>query len=267
VPSSRAPRLTSRGRWTRTVTCESQVLNLATVDIKDLLAFRQALTRRSITLDVADIVAFEAHEEWADLLLECTQVEQVPGYARVSLEQALRADKELWQRIAGSCRDGVRRTAIGARPVELAIQVWRFGPMLRVFLAPLPTRGSSSSSDAPPKELKRFALDVERLQRDLKSQKTGNGGKGGGGGSGAPPDKKGTGKGNRAKKSRQPDGREPTTLPRELAGKNLIWRGFYWDYNSKKGCNRAKAGGSCEKGAHSCMYPDCAGSHPAVNHR
>ena len=130
-------------------------------------------------------MSFEAHEEWADLLLECVQSEQVPGYARVSVEQALRADKELWLKITGSCRDGVRRSAIGARPVETALQVLLFDPLLRAFLAPLPSRGSSS--DAPPKELKRLALEVEKLQRDLKSQKMGGGGKGGGSGSDAPP--------------------------------------------------------------------------------
>jgi hypothetical protein len=40
----------------------NQVLTLANADVKDLLSFRQALTRRSIMLDVADIVSFEAHE-------------------------------------------------------------------------------------------------------------------------------------------------------------------------------------------------------------
>ena len=98
-------------------------MTLANVDVKDLLAFRQALTRRSIMLDVADVVSFEVHEEWAELLLDCVQSEQIPGYARVSIEQALRADKELWHKIAGSCRDGVRRSPAADRPVGKALQM------------------------------------------------------------------------------------------------------------------------------------------------
>jgi len=39
---------------------ENQVTTLANIDVKDLLTFRQALTRRSIMLDVADIVSLGA---------------------------------------------------------------------------------------------------------------------------------------------------------------------------------------------------------------
>jgi hypothetical protein len=97
---------------------ERQELTLANVEMKDLLAFRQALTRRSIMLDVADITSFEAHEDWADLWLECVQAEQIPGFNRISIEQALRADKEIWHRIARTCRDGVPITCWGSAGSE-----------------------------------------------------------------------------------------------------------------------------------------------------
>ena len=98
----------------------------------------------------------------------------------------------------------------------------------------------------------------------MKAQRTGGGGKGGGSGSEGLPDKKGKGKGKPA--GRNANTREPPTLPQELANLGMEWRGRCWDYNNKKGCSKAKAGGSCEKGAHVCMHPGCGGPHPAVNH-
>ena len=239
---------------------ERQELTLANVDLKDLLAFRQALTRRSIMMDVADITSFEAHEDWADLLLECVQAEQIPGFNRVSLEQALRADKEIWHRIAGTCRDGVRRSSAGDRPVQNALQRWQHDPLLRIFLAPLPGRGSSS--DKPP-EMKRHLEKVDDLSRQLKAQKTSGGGTGSGKGNQTIPEKKGKGKGKAAKKV-EPK-KEPASLPEDLKG--MDWKGRCWDFNRRGGSARAAPGGSCPKGSHMCMYPGCTAGHSLLNHR
>ena len=52
--------------------------------LDDHLMFRQALTRRSLALEVAGVCSFTVHELWASALLAAVQRDAAPGFTRVT---------------------------------------------------------------------------------------------------------------------------------------------------------------------------------------
>ena len=94
--------------------------------------------RRGVVLDMADLVRIEVHEGWAKSLLAALQADPIPGFSKVSLEQVLRADHELWNLMAGRCATGVRRAGSLVPPMEKAMSELQTHHVVCMMLAPLP---------------------------------------------------------------------------------------------------------------------------------
>ena len=135
-----------------------------------------ALRRRSLAMDLANLMSFETHELWVGTLMDVITQDPPPGYERAGLNQVRFADQEIWKRAAQECRDGVR-PKLNNRPLELAFKKLMYSPEVRLHLLPL--RGSASSSSrssssalppAPAQQQARSARE-QQLEREVANMK------------------------------------------------------------------------------------------------
>ena len=90
------------------------------VDVSSELRVAQALTRRGVALEMCGVCSFSEHESYARALLAHVHRPAPPGYQSPTLDQALRADRELWIRISETVRHQFAGTH-GTGPVDDAI--------------------------------------------------------------------------------------------------------------------------------------------------
>ncbi|CAE7293175.1 unnamed protein product [Symbiodinium sp. CCMP2592] len=116
----------SRDKEDRTLTVDnSGNVHIKNADIRgeaDLstdLLLKFALTRRGLAMEQAGLLGFKEHEKWAERLLHSRYREVPSGYTRVSIQQLLQADKQLFVTAANECRSGVQVTETG-RPLDEA---------------------------------------------------------------------------------------------------------------------------------------------------
>jgi hypothetical protein len=85
-----------------TLTLEQQTLKLSTADPKlkadtsNELLMQWALQRRGLAFDQCKLISNDIHERWVNMLLMQLTREAPNGYAKVNMEQILRADRELF---------------------------------------------------------------------------------------------------------------------------------------------------------------------------
>ena len=89
-------------------------------DLSSDLLVRFALTRRGLALEQAGLLSYELHEKWAEKLINSRYRELPTGYARISTQQILQADKQAFIVAADMCRAGIQLEAAG-RPLD---RVW-----------------------------------------------------------------------------------------------------------------------------------------------
>ena len=88
-------------------------------DIADPLALSQALTRRSLALDLVGIASFPKAESWNRELLRHLQQSPPPGHRLVDLVQIMRADRAAWLHIAESI-SSLKKLPDGTLPLDSA---------------------------------------------------------------------------------------------------------------------------------------------------
>ena len=113
------------------------------------LKLRNALQRRAIAYDVANVASFLVLEKWSNTLFERMQQEPPVGHKYVSHEQLLRADKALWLKVAEETRSKVQSNGL-QKPVDDAIERWSVHPEVQYHMMHLP---GASSSQTPTKPL------------------------------------------------------------------------------------------------------------------
>ena len=141
----------SRDKEDRTLTVDnSGNVRIKNADIKgeaDLstdLLLKFALTRRGLAMEQAGLRYFQEHEKWADRLLHSRYRDVPTGYTRVSVQQLLQADKQLFVVAANECRSGVGVQVTDAgRPLDSAWMQCADQTEVAHLLAPL--------AQAPPK--------------------------------------------------------------------------------------------------------------------
>ena len=77
----------------------------------------QALQRRSLALDQANIVEYSLMQRWSDRLLRAKMQEAPPGYQKPTWAQLVAADKKLFSELRDLTRDGIQPSG-GKRPVD-----------------------------------------------------------------------------------------------------------------------------------------------------
>ncbi|CAE7343255.1 unnamed protein product [Symbiodinium sp. CCMP2592] len=108
----------------------------------------QALQRRALALDQANVVDYAVIDVWHQKLLRARMQEVPAGHVRPSFKQLLRADQKLFSELQDRCRAGIQATSAG-RPLDGLIPLVMDLSDVAVLLQSLPGN-ASSSSDVPP---------------------------------------------------------------------------------------------------------------------
>ena len=224
-------------------------------DISTDLRLKYALQRRGLAFDMANLMAFKSHEALVTLLLSEYMRDPPPGYAKVSLAQVQRADREIFRRLAEMTRCGLQLRPDGKRPLDTHLPEVLLETGVRVLLMPLPLgRGRDEDSAATPTQSLRKVLKANaKLKDELRA-------------AGA---SKGHGKASsrvtltaRTQLSTAKGGGRGTRMPKGLVGMEANTPDgarICFSYNLA-GC--AEKGDKCDKGEHVCCRPGCFERHP-----
>ena len=177
--------------------------------------------RRGLAFDQASLISWEKHESWVSAMFQAYSAEPPPSFAKVTMPQLLRADKELFTILAREV-ETIQPDATGVRPLDDAITRLKTDPRVTMHLLPLPTKAHSVEAANPNKPSNPGPKAKQRP-------------------------------GKRARASAE------VKMPDELKGghsKTVDNKPICWAYNMKSGCKNSTTGkGSptrCAKGFHVC---------------
>ena len=212
-------------------------------DTSSELKIMWALQRRGLAYDQADVIRWETHEAWIREMFSHLYRAPPPGYARVSVAQILRADRELFTKVAEVCREGITPRADGSLPVDGNITVFMHNPCVQFHFLPLPAGTSRPVQEGGKRQMAdtKFQETEQSKQKYVKT--------------------KGGGKGKRT--SRVP------TMPEQLKGmyyKTRTGERICFAYNLPGGCAGAEPGKDCSRGKHVCCQPKCQKAHSLSEH-
>lgn len=183
----------------------------------------QALQRRALACDQANLIDYTVLEEWHQRLMKARLQDPPPGYVRPSLKQMLRADQRLFAELQDRSRAGIQSDATG-RPLDKVLPDVMCLTEVTMLLQPLPAASSSSSEVT-----ERPFVPKERPSPYNRAH-----------------DGKGRGKGGKGKRT--------GVLPKALVGCYSCSSGgenICFDFNIN-GCVRAVKNNRCDKGLHIC---------------
>ena len=114
---------------------EDQVI--APADFGSDFKLYQLLSRRGMSLHMAGICTYAAHDRWVQVLMAELHREPPEFYRAVDVSQLGRADFELFTRICEATRDGIQPRATGEKPAESAMLALMASPEVRLLLLPM----------------------------------------------------------------------------------------------------------------------------------
>ena len=194
------------------------------------LQFQQALTRRAIAYDFAELVTFDVSRRYCDMLLRHLTREPPPGYSATTLAQLVKADQHVWAKMSEAGSD-IRRDAAGHLPLDTLILRCLESYEISFYLLPMVATTHSQTGY------------VERSNPYEEHPQKG---------------KKGKGKGKKKTKGEHVQSWVPPKLrggkPTNSAGQPICF-----NYNLD-GCDAAQAGAACPRGLHVCCK--CFKNHP-----
>jgi hypothetical protein len=206
-------------------------------DLSSDLLLRYAPQRRSAALDMGGLCSFEAHEALAEYMRPPPH-----GFARLSLAQLERADREVFTRLAESTRAGLRLDQTGQLPLTQLFRTCLDAPAVQLLLTNLPGSAAHAArqSKSEPSKKRRSSPSPPRRSNNTAAP---------------------------SKKSKKPASRprESFPMPTGLQGKAAQTpdgRRLCFGFNLGTCTAKAKAGGQCPRGWHLCANHGCFGKHP-----
>ena len=196
-------------------------------DCGSALQLQWCLQRRALALDQVRLSSWECQSKWISQLLTTMSTQPPPGHGRVSMEQIVKADKQLWIEL-GKAFTGRVVGAVGRDdpPFDVDILRLRSDPRVTMYLLPLPLAAKSTSSLA--------SAPSSHGQPKAKIQ----------------PRKK-------IKASKKAERNKPDVL----AGMETVTKdgqNICWSFNMESGCQATIISGSkpskCPKGLHVCAF-------------
>ena len=137
-----------------TLTVEQQTLKLAAgepkirADTSNELLMQWAMQRRGLAFDQCKLISNDIHEKWLQNLLTQLTRESPSGYAKVNMEQLLRADKELFTLMAQEHTGPFTLGPKGELPLDLLMMRLMHDPRVSLHLLPLPSSAARASSSS-----------------------------------------------------------------------------------------------------------------------
>ena len=184
---------------------------------------QRCLKRRGLAYHFAGLISFSAHERYVEALMRHLTLEPPPNFQAVTMNQILRADKEVWLHMSRNV-ENIRADPAGDKPLDKALM----------------------------EALKDYSTAFHLLP--LVKEQTWTGGKGAGKHDDLPG--KGRGKGKKGKAG-------SNSTPRGFAGctgRDQKHRPICFDYNISD-CQHAAYGAACKKGRHVCFKIGCFKPH------
>ena len=205
------------------------------------LQFQQAMTRRALAYDFAQLISFDVSRRYCDKLLRHLDREPPPGYMATSLGQLIKADQQVWAKLA-EAGSNIRRDGAGVLPLDnLLIQTLE-SYEIAFYLLPMVSNSSSSGA---------YYKGAGKESVTYRPQPYGH-----------YDDRKGKGKGKKGKGKKGREGHVQTWVPPRLRGGKPVdasGQPICFNYNLE-GCDAAKPGQSCPRGLHICCK--CYKMHP-----
>jgi hypothetical protein len=117
-------------------------------DVSTELRLKNAWTRRGLAMDQMNVFSFKLHSEWIDTMY--ARMLDVPpeGYVRVSVQQAMAADKALFVVMARMTRSGIVSTNVPG-PVDVAYKNAVSDSRVQSLLMWLPSTSRQSTHTGP----------------------------------------------------------------------------------------------------------------------
>ena len=194
----------------------------------------QALQRRSLAMDQANLVEYATMQQWSDRLMRARMQEAPAGYVRPTWAQLVAADKKLFSELRDLTRDGVQSSG-GARPLDTHLPTVMNSFDVVCLMQPLPSASSRSLDEGK---------ELERPERP------------GPYGPRKPRNPKGQGKGKG--KSKAPG------MPAQMVAWGCVSatkKGNPYCYGFQLGtCANEVKNNACQRGLHACAIPKC-GQH------
>ena len=219
------------------VQLEHQTLKLSAPDSAleaecgSTIQLQWCLQRRALALDQVRLSSWECQSKWINQLLTTLNTPPPPGHAKVTLEQLIKADKQLWTEMSKAFTGAVV-AAVGADepPFDVHVLRLRSDPRVTMFLLPLPQLAKSSPGIAS----QGANAGAPKAAPTAKTQ----------------PKKK-------FKASKKSDKSKPDAL----AGMETLTKdgqNVCWAFNLEGGCQAPLASGAkvakCAKGLHVCAF-------------
>ena len=228
----------------------SEGSQVPTQDASTAFEVQQALRRRGLALEFANLISWPVHERYVSYLFHQFTQEPPPGFSKITIAQILRADREAFNQASETCPH-IRSHGDGTRPLD---DVFRnIFQMHQVSFHLLPTVASKKIEKEPNKYHWAPYGGHDDSPGYLKGK-----GKG----------KKGKQKGGKGKQKgasyRQWEPPVPMAL-REGGGvaNDPSGQAICFGYNMGV-CKDAPDGAECPKGRHVCCKKGCFQLHPFV---
>ena len=97
-----------------------------------------AFQRRALAYDIAKIGTFAVMDRWTQTLFEKLNEQPVSGFRRITMEQALNADKRLWVKLSDETRSNLAAPPAGPKPFDVAFERLTSHQEVLLHLTPLP---------------------------------------------------------------------------------------------------------------------------------
>lgn len=198
-------------------------------DTSSDLQWQWAMMRRGIAFDQCGLIKWDTHQLWTQQLLSLLSKDAPAGYSKLSLDQLVRADKELFTVMAQDLQITDKRLTATPAPMDEAMKSLRTDPRITMCLLPL-AKGTPRPSNED-----KAASSTTKVQPPPKPH---------------PSAKQGS------KKKFVPTKRAREMCPAELQGyrlKDSDGNPICWNYNMACGCSETVTNGRCKRGMHKCI--------------
>lgn len=122
------------------------------------LKLRAAWQRRSLAMDLAGLATFETIESWVQFLFQQLIKEQPKGFSKVSLQQLLESDKQLFIQASHQTMGKLQSIPPQPKPLDAVIDSLKTSSEVLQYLVPLPGNRShyppTPTTPRPPKTAK-----------------------------------------------------------------------------------------------------------------
>ena len=115
-------------------------------DHSSSIQLQWCLQRRALALDQVRLSSWECQSKWINQLLTIMNTPPPPGHSRITLEQLVKADRQLWTELAKVFTGGIAAATAGVEPpFDEHILRLRHDPRVTMFLLPLPSFAKETS--------------------------------------------------------------------------------------------------------------------------